>query len=80
MYRLSIYNPFSEWQKGDLLSTPFICLAVGTHTKEAGHTLLSPQLMSDKEIDEVADNLKAELEEFRKKAKRELKTLKAKIG
>ncbi len=80
MYTLSIYNPFSKWGKGDLPSTPFLYLAVGTHTPEDGHTLLSSRLMSDKEIDEVVEHLKKELEEFRKKAKKELKTLKAKMG
>lgn len=52
---------------------------MGTHTPEDGHSLLSSRLMSDIEIDEVVENMKIELVEFRKKAKKELKMLKEKM-
>jgi len=79
MYRLSIYSPLKKWKKGDLPTSPFLYLTVGTHSKENNHILLSPQLMSDREIDEVVIQLKAELDEFGKKAKKELKALRDKI-
>jgi len=39
--------------------------------------LLSEELRTDKEIDDTVDQLKTELEEFRKKAKEELRRLRA---
>jgi len=59
--------------------SPFVYLAVGTHSKENDLILLSSQLMSEPEIDEVVTQLKAELDEFGKKAKKELKSLREKM-
>lgn len=59
--------------------SPFVYLAVGTHSKENDLILLSPQLMSEPEIDEVVIQLKVELDEFGKKAKKELKSLREKM-
>lgn len=79
MHRLSIYSPLKKWKKGDLPTSPFLYLTVGTHSKENNHILLSPKLMSGREIDEVVTQLKAELDEFGKKAKKELTSLQKKI-
>jgi hypothetical protein len=79
MHRFSIYSPLRQWKKGDMLVSPFLCLRVGTHSKENDNILLSPQLMSDPEIDEIVAQLKVELDEFGKKAKRELKSLREKM-
>jgi len=75
MYRFSIYSPLRQWKKGDIPVSPFLYLKAGTHSKENDNILLSPQLMSDPEIDEIVAQLKVELDEFGKKAKKELNSL-----
>ena len=80
MHRLRLYSPLKKWKVGDYPLSPYVHLSIGTYsqTKE-GDILLSSQLMSAKEIDEVVNSMKKELEVFRKKAKAELLTVKAKI-
>ena len=46
---------------------------------EEGNVLLSPQLMTDGEIDEVVNKSKRELDEFGRAAKEELRNLKEKM-
>jgi hypothetical protein len=53
---------------------------VNSGPAEAGRVLLSPELMSDVEIDEIVFQLKAELDEFAQLAKRELRNLKDEIS
>ena len=73
MHRFSLYSPLSAWKKGDYLTAPFVSLSLGTYsTSEEGRVLLSPELMTDREVDETVDQLKSELEEFRRSAKQEL--------
>jgi hypothetical protein len=79
MHRLRLFSPLKKWKKGDLPLSPYVHLSIGTYGSEDGNVLLSPQLMTAKEIDEVVNSMKRELEEFRKKAKQELQTLKSKI-
>jgi len=45
------------------------------HTTHEGNILLSSELKSSKEIDEIVDQLIQELEGFRKKAKKELELI-----
>ena len=53
---------------------------LGTYSEsEEGLMLLSPELMTDHEVDETVDQLKSELEEFRRRAKQELHNLRAKM-
>lgn len=79
MHRLAIYSPFRAWKKGNMPLPPFVSISVGTHSESDGQIFLSPELMSDGEIDYAVDQLKSELEEFRKAAKKELRTLKTKM-
>lgn len=80
MQKLAMYSPFRSWKKGNLKASPFVSLAVGSHSKSNdGQLLLSAQLMTDSEIDYEVDGLIKELEKFRKAAKKELRTLQAKI-
>lgn len=52
---------------------PFCHIQVGTHTVgEEGEIRLSPQLMTNREIDEYIDYLIADLEHVRKAAKKRL--------
>ena len=78
MRRLAMYSPLSEWRKGDPLSAPHVCIAVGIDSapEDDDEILLSSDLMSEREIDDAVEALKNELEEFRIKAKQELKRLK----
>jgi len=79
MYKLMMYSPLRSWKKGQLPISPFVSIAVGSHTETDGHLLLSPQLMTDDEIDNEVEKLVKELEQFRTSAKKELKTLRAKM-
>nr|VFJ44012.1 MAG: hypothetical protein BECKDK2373C_GA0170839_100730 [Candidatus Kentron sp. DK]VFJ53473.1 MAG: hypothetical protein BECKDK2373B_GA0170837_104229 [Candidatus Kentron sp. DK] len=75
MHRFTIYSPLNAQKKGDYPISPFLYLSAGFYSEDQGHVLLSAQLMTDSEIDYVVDGLKEELEEFRTKAKNELKAL-----
>ena len=80
MHRFSLYSPLATWKNGDPLTTPFVSLSLGTYSEsEEGLVLLSPELMTDHEVDETVDQLKSELEEFRRRAKQELHNLRAKM-
>ena len=79
MNKFAMYSPLQSWKKGELPVAPFVSLAVGTHVESDGQLLLTPQLMADSEIDHEIDGLIKELEEFRKAAKKELRTLQAKM-
>jgi hypothetical protein len=76
MHRLALYSPLSKWPKGGYPLSPFVQLSLGTYSSESdGRILLSAQLMTPDEIDYVVDQLKAELDEFRVAAKKELRRL-----
>lgn len=79
MHRFAIYSPLGVWKKGEYPVSPFVHLSAGMYSEEDGCVLLSAQLMMDSEIDSVVDELKEELEEFRTKAKKELKSLNDKM-
>lgn len=64
-------------RKGDMPFTPYLRIYLSEHFSDSeGHTLLSPQLMTDKEIDEAIDFLVMQLEKTRKTAKSKLKKAK----
>jgi hypothetical protein len=67
-----MYSPLRTWKKGEMPLPPFVSISVGTHSESNGQIFLSPQLMSDGEIDYAVDQIRDELEEFRKVAKKEL--------
>ena len=67
-------------RKGDLPFTPFAHVWLSQHSADAaGRILLSPQLMTDKEVDESVDRLIGQLEKARKKAKKDLQDKKEKL-
>lgn len=53
-------------------SRPFVHISIGNYAKEKDHILVSPQLMTEREIDESIDLLLKDLENVRTRAKREL--------
>ena len=53
-------------------SKPFVHISIGYYTKEKDHILVSPELMTEREIDESIDLLLEDLEKARTRAKREL--------
>ena len=64
-------------RKGDKPFTPFVHIHLSEHQSDSkGHILLSPQLMTDKEIDEAVNSLVKQLENVRKKAKLKLRKAK----
>ena len=67
-------------RKGDPPFTPYVHIYLSQHmTADSGRILLSPQLMTDVEIDESVDWLIKQLEEARKKAKNDLKKKKRQL-
>lgn len=67
-------------RKGDLPFTPFAHIWLSQHSEDAeGRILLSPQLVTDKEIDESVDRLIKQLEKARRKAKKDLREKKEKL-
>lgn len=80
MHRLALYSPLSKWPKGGYPLSPFVQLSLGAYSPESnGRVLLSAQLMTPGEIDYVVNQLKAELDEFRIAAKKELRNLREKM-
>jgi acyl-CoA reductase-like NAD-dependent aldehyde dehydrogenase len=75
MSRLSVYSPLATWKKGEYPITPFVHVAVAFHSEADGQVLLSPPLMTEKEVDDEVDALVRELEAFRQSAKKELATI-----
>ena len=67
-------------RKGDVPFTPYLHIYLPEHSSgPEGRILLSPQLMTDKEIDESIDSLIMQLEKVRKTAKSKLKKEKARV-
>ena len=61
-------------RKGEPQFTPFLHIWLSEHSEYSnGKILLSPQLMTDVEIDESVNELIRQLEKTRKEAKKELK-------
>ena len=75
MPQLLLYSPLHKWKSGDYPVHPFVHLSVVYNVEKDGQLLLSPQLMTDREIDETVDGLVQELEVFRRSAKKELKVI-----
>ncbi|MBS1190918.1 MAG: hypothetical protein H6R10_2710 [Rhodocyclaceae bacterium] len=79
MNNFAMYSPLRAWKKGDIPADPFVSLELGTHVESDGRQILTPNLMTDAEIDYEVDCLIKELEQFRKAAKKELLSLRAKM-
>lgn len=79
MSKFAMHSPLRSWKKGELPADPFVSLEVGTHMESDGRLILTSQLMTDAEIDDEVDGLIKELEQFRKAAKKELLSLRAKM-
>jgi hypothetical protein len=64
-------------KKGDKPFTPYLHIDLSEHSSDSeGHILLSPRLMTEKEIDEAIESLIKKLEKARKAAKSKLKRVK----
>lgn len=79
MNRFFMVSPARDWKEGDLPMDPFVQLGLGTFTSDGKDVFVTPHLMTDSEIDYEVDRLKAELEEFRRRAKSELPRMRKKI-
>jgi hypothetical protein len=67
-------------RKDDPPFTPFANIWLSQRSADSeGRILLSPQLRTDREIDESVDRLIEQLETVRKKAKKELRETKEKL-
>jgi len=66
--------------KDDPPSSPYVHICPSQHSvDDSNKILLSPQLMTDKEIDETVDQLIDQLKKARSKEKRELKKKKEQL-
>jgi hypothetical protein len=75
MATINVYKVASG--KGDLPFTPYVHIYLSDFTNDSvGYPLMSPQLMTDVEIDETIDYLVSQLEKVRKTAKLKLKKIK----
>ncbi len=68
----SIYSPLPYHKAGDYPISPFIHIAADGVCNDIGKSILTPQLMTDSEIDPQINALIAELEKLRKSAKADL--------
>lgn len=67
-------------RKGDLPFTPYVHIYLSSHSMDdSGRSLMSPELMTDIEIDETVNQLIEQLEKARKKAKKELQKKKEQL-
>ena len=80
MRRFALYSPSPSAVAQQLPVSPFVSLVVASHVAQAGELFLSPQLMTDSELDFEVDALIKELEEFRTSAKKKLRTSKAPVA
>jgi hypothetical protein len=72
MKTFCVHSPFQSWKKGDYPVSPYVAIALGDHVTADGERLLTPQLMTDSEIDYEINRKIEELQLVRKQAKREL--------
>ena len=64
-------------KKGEMTFPPYLHIHLSEHFSDSeGHILLSPQLMTDKEVDESVNLLVMQLEKVRNTAKLKLKKAK----
>jgi len=76
MARISTFKVAAK--KGEPPFNPYIKICLSEYSNDSeGNVFLSPELMTEKEIDEAIDFLSSQLEKARKSAKRELKKAKA---
>ena len=77
MARIGVRTIGPHLKQGDLALSPFSHLELTQYSRDGqGHVHLSPQLMTDSEVDYWVDNLIEQLEKARRKAKRDLKRAK----
>ncbi len=76
---IALHSPLHGWKKSQPKVSPFVSITLESYSESDGHVLLSAQLMTDAEIDHAVDARIKELEQVRKAAKAELRTLKARI-
>jgi len=75
MNKFGLYSAPKAGATGNLPFDPFVALVVGSHVAAEGEIILTPNLMTESEIDYEVNSLMRELEEFRILAKKKLKSL-----
>lgn len=75
MASLDLYSPLRARRREDYPTSPFVHLCLGTYTIHKQRVLLSEQLANDREIDDFVERLKAQLDDFGRTAKKELRVL-----
>ncbi len=77
-----VYNPLKKWKKGDYPVSPQVTIRLAMYRTESdGGITFAPYMATEQEIDHTITYLIKELEEVRRKAKKELKsTLEKQLG
>lgn len=80
MNSFRLHSPMQARKKGDIPTSPFVQIAVGSHSStDNNDILLTPRLMVDSEIDHEIDALIKELEKLRVRAKKEVVMLRKRM-
>ena len=78
--KFDVYNPLSQWKKGDMPGDPTLFLILMGHgALKGGLVAVTHSLASDEEIDFAVDDLIKDLEGALNKAKRVLNAQRIKI-
>ncbi|GAA5013107.1 hypothetical protein GCM10025794_01370 [Massilia kyonggiensis] len=79
MSKLFLWRSLDKWRAGGMPAGATVAIGIADRIDVHGDVLISAQLMSDGEVDEAIDNLVAELEELRRKAKTFIRSNNAKV-
>lgn len=74
MSKFFLWRSLAKWKAGDMPAGAVVAVGIAEHVEVDGELLISPNLMSEHEVDESIDNLVAELEQLRRKAKETIRS------
>jgi len=69
MNRFLLWRSLAKWKAGDMPAGAAVAVGIADHMEVDGELLISSHMMSEREVDEAIDNLVAQLEKLRRKAK-----------
>ncbi len=79
MSRFFVMRTLKDWKAGDLPMQAAVAVGIADHVETGGKLVISDLLMTETEVDFVVDGLIAELERFRRDAKRTICADNAKV-
>lgn len=74
--KFGVLGILDDWEKGDIRGDQMVNIILNSHSSiRKGIICISPQLASDREVDEVVDQLIRDLESVRKEAKKNIRSM-----